>query len=310
MLHKNEYTEIIKNKSTEAGFSFCGISKAEQLTEEAKQLENWLHQGKHGKMHYMENYFEKRIDPSKLVPGSKSVISLMYNYFTDQKQNDISAPRLSQYAFGEDYHQVIKTKLRFLLSELQKEIGDFHARVFVDSAPVMEKAWAKKSGIGWQGKNTNIINPKAGSYFFLAEIICDLELNYDSPLKDYCGSCTACIDACPTDALHNAYTIDAGKCISYLTIELRDEILPTEFKNKMDGWMFGCDVCQDVCPWNRFSNHHKEDRFLPADGLLEMRKEDWVEITEEVYKNLFKNSAVERTKFAGLKRNILFLQKK
>lgn len=310
MQTNSQLTAFIKLKFAEAGFSFCGISKAGELTNEAKQLEQWLQQGKHGKMQYMENYFDKRINPCKLMPGAKSVISLMYNYFTPQKQDDVCAPKISKYAFGEDYHDVIKMKLRQTLSELQQEAGDFQARVFVDSAPVLEKAWAKRSGLGWQGKNTNLIHPKAGSFFFLAEIICDLELEYDGPIKDYCGTCTACIDACPTDALHTAYSLDATKCISYLTIELRDEILPGEFKNKMDNWMFGCDVCQDVCPWNRFSKQHSEPKFSAASELLEMKQEEWLEITKEVFNQMFKHSAVKRAKFAVLQRNISFLHKK
>ncbi|MBC8046809.1 MAG: tRNA epoxyqueuosine(34) reductase QueG [Fimbriimonadaceae bacterium] len=304
---QHQVTTFIKQKAAVSGFSFCGISKAGQLDDEARHLELWLKQNRNGKMQYMENHFDNRIDPSKLVPGAKSVISLMYNYFTTTKQKDSSAAKISQYAYGEDYHDVIKNKLHAFIAELRNEIGDFHCRIFVDSAPVLEKAWAKKSGIGWQGKNTNIINPKAGSFFFLAEIICDLELEYDGPIKDYCGSCTACIDACPTDALHDPYFIDATKCISYLTIELKDEILPAEFKNKMDNWMFGCDVCQDVCPWNKFSKQHDEPKFNPSNDLINMNKNDWKEITEEIFNSLFKNSAIKRTKYRGLKRNIRFI---
>ncbi len=300
-------TNLIKNLAAAAGFSFCGISKAEKLEEEAHLLENWLHQNRHGKMQYMENHFDKRIDPTLLMPGAKSVISLMYNYFTEEKQHQDAAFKISKYAFGEDYHDVIKMKLKELISGLQNEIGNFQARIFVDSAPVLEKAWAKKSGLGWQGKNTNIINPKAGSFFFLAEIICDLEFDYDGPIKDYCGTCTACIDACPTDALHDPYFIDASKCISYLTIELKDALIPETFKNKMDNWIFGCDICQDVCPWNRFSKQHAEQKFKPSSELMHLNNNGWMEMTEEIFKELFKNSAVKRTKFDGLKRNIHFV---
>lgn len=309
MTDKRELTQAFKQAAAENGFSFCGMSKAEPLDEEARQLEQWLKQGRHGKMRYMENYFDKRIDPCKLVPGAKSVISLMYNYYTTVKQTDTEAPVISKYAYGEDYHHVIKAKLKNLILYLQNTYGDFHARIFVDSAPVLEKAWAKKSGLGWQGRNTNLINPKAGSFFFLAEIICDLEFEYDGPIKDYCGSCTACIDACPTDALHEPYFIDATKCISYLTIELKDALIPETFKNSMDNRMFGCDICQDVCPWNRFSKQHQEKRFNPISDMLEFDKKDWEDLTEEIFYDIFKNSAVNRTKFAGLKRNILFLEK-
>jgi epoxyqueuosine reductase len=305
---KKKNTLLLRRLAADAGFSFCGISKAEKLQEEAHLLEKWLNNNKHGKMAYMENHFDKRVDPTLLVPGAKSVISLMYNYYNPAKPADSSAPKVSQYAYGEDYHIVIKEKLRHLVSQLHNEIGDFHARVFVDSAPVLEKAWAKKSGLGWQGKNTNVINPKSGSFYFLAEIICDVTFEYDTAIKDYCGTCTACIDACPTDALHNAYTLDASKCISYLTIELRDDILPAEYKSKMNGWMFGCDICQDVCPWNRFSKPHAESRFLPSADVLNMHKHEWYELTEEVFNALFKTSAVQRTKFSGLKRNIDLLR--
>lgn len=297
----------IKQLASSHGFAFCGISKAEKLSEEARQLEKWLQQGRHGKMLYMENHFDKRVDPSLLVPGAKSVISLMYNYHSHQKPSDQHAPKISQYAYGEDYHVVIKEKIRALVSDMQAITGQFSARIFVDSAPVLEKAWAKRSGLGWQGKNTNLIHPKAGSYFFLAEIICDLELDTDGPLKDYCGTCTACIDACPTQALYEPYQIDASRCISYLTIELRDANLPDEFAGKMDNWMFGCDICQQVCPWNRFAQQHQEPRFEANPDLLQMRSEDWEEITEEVFQKLFKDSAVSRTKWQGLKRNIQFL---
>ncbi|MFI5172069.1 MAG: tRNA epoxyqueuosine(34) reductase QueG [Chitinophagales bacterium] len=305
---KENITSFIKRAAAGAGFSFCGISKAEKLDDEARLLEQWLKQNRHGKMSYMENHFDMRVDPGKLVPGARSVISLMYNYYTRQKRAD-DGFKISTYALGEDYHEVIRNKLNALIKLIKETAGDFHSRVFVDSAPVLEKAWAVKSGIGWQAKNTNIINRNAGSFFFLAEIICDLDLIYDGPVKDHCGTCTACIDACPTDALHDPYFIDATKCISYLTIELKDELLPKEFSDKMEGYIFGCDICQDVCPWNRFSKQHTEPKFLPSDTFSNMQPDDWIELTEERFNTIFKNSAVKRTKFKGLKRNIQFINK-
>lgn len=297
----------IKEIATKLGFAFCGISKAAQLEAEAKLLEQWLQAGKHGKMQYMENHFDKRIDPRLLLPEAKSVITLMYNYYPN-KELSADQYKISKYAYGKDYHVVIKDKLFAMVDDLRTQFGEIAARVFVDSAPVMEKAWAKRSGIGWQGKNTNIINPKAGSFYFLAVLICDLDAAADGPIKDYCGTCTACLDACPTDAL-TPYTIDAQKCISYLTIELKDELLPTSFSGQMDNWMFGCDVCQDVCPWNRFAKPHTEARFLPSTDLQKMHNADWEELTEDIFKKLFRNAAVKRTKYSGLKRNIEFLKK-
>jgi epoxyqueuosine reductase len=288
------------------GFFAAGISKARRLDDEARKLEQWLGQGMQGKMSYLERNFEKRVDPRKLVPGAKSVISLLYNYCPSKTQNP-DAPKLAKYAYGEDYHFVLKRKLKTLLREMRKEFGDFEGRCFVDSAPVMERDWAKHSGVGWVGKNTLIIHPKAGSYFFLAELIVDLEFEYDGPISDYCGSCRKCIDACPTDAISDeGYLLDARKCISYLTIELR-EAIPEEFKGKMEDWAFGCDICQDVCPWNRFSKPHREEAFEPKDDLMEMEREAWHEITAEVFRDLFRKSAVKRTKFEGLKRNLAFL---
>jgi epoxyqueuosine reductase len=301
------YSQLIKQKSNDLGFFYCGISKAGFLEQEASQLEQWLKQQKNGKMSYMENHFDKRLDPRLLVENAKSVVSLALNYFPENIQNDPSSPKLSKYAYGEDYHFVIKDKLKELFSFIQHTIGEVGGRIFVDSAPVMDKAWAKKAGMGWMGKNTNIIHPKNGSFFFIAELILDLELQEDGPIKDYCGTCTRCIDACPTDALIEPYKIDASKCISYLTIELKDAILPNEFNGKMDNWAFGCDVCQDVCPWNRFSKPHNEPRFNPHADLLAMTSNDWKELTQEVFSELFKLSAVKRTKFEGLKRNIDFL---
>jgi epoxyqueuosine reductase len=255
----------------------------------------------------MTQHFDKRLDPTLLVDGAKSVISLMYNYYTEKKQIDAQAPKISIYAYGKDYHMVLKKKLKSMIKQIQQKIGSFEGRIFVDSAPVMERQWAREAGLGWLGKNTLLINKQSGSYFFLAEIICDLELEYDHPLnKDYCGTCTACIDACPTDAIQ-PYLVNASKCISYLTIELKDAI-PAEFAGKMNNWMFGCDICQQVCPWNRFSVPHQEPQFEPSEELLNMTASQWEEITEEVFNRIFKNSAVKRTKFIGLKRNIKFLK--
>lgn len=299
-------TRFLKRKANNLGFLSCGISKAVFLEEEATKLENWLNDGKHGKMKYMENHFDMRLDPRKLVPDAKSVISLSYNYFNENLQKDKDAPKISKYAYGNDYHKVIKEKLKILFRELQKEFGDINGRVFIDSAPIMEKAWAAKSGLGWIGKNTNLISQKVGSFYFLAEIIVDLEFEYDTPVTDHCGSCTACIDSCPTGALVKPYEIDASKCISYLTIELKDEI-PSEFNGKMDNWAFGCDVCQDVCPWNRFSRKHNEPLFNPNQEMMKMGKKEWEELTEETFEVIFKNSAVKRTKYKGLKRNISFI---
>ncbi len=271
---------------------------------EARRLEAWLRQGYHGKMAYMENHFEKRIDPRKLVEGARSVVTLLYNYYTDKKQTDPEAPKIATYAYGKDYHFVVKDKLKILMQTVAEQIGEVHGRCFVDSAPVLERDWAKRSGVGWIGKNTLLLHPRQGSYFFLAELIIDLDLVYDDPIKDYCGTCTRCIDACPTEAISpEGYVVDGSKCISYLTIELKDAI-PESLQPKMDGWMFGCDVCQQVCPWNRFATPHREPDFEPQAALLETPKAEWEEITEEVFQALFKNSAVKRTKYAGLKRNI------
>lgn len=286
---------------------FCGVSKAEFLEEEAPRLEKWLNSNFHGNMSYMENHFDKRLDPRLLVDGAKSVVSLALNYFPEKIQTNDSY-KLSKYAYGEDYHFIIKWKLKELMKFIQTEIGEVGGRVFVDSAPVLDRAWAKKSGLGWIGKNTNLINKQAGSFFFIAELIIDLELEPDGPVKDYCGTCTACIDECPTNAIPEPYVVDGSKCISYLTIELKDEIIPKEFQGKIEDWMFGCDICQDVCPWNRFSTPHSEPLLNPKPQLLGLNKKDWEDLTEEVFRDLFKNSAVKRTKFKGLKRNIGFLK--
>lgn len=307
MSKKAVYAQSIKTEAKRLGFLSCGISKAEFLEEEAPRLESWLHQNKHGKMHYMENHFDKRLDPTLLVEGSKSVISLTYNYYTDKLQQDPNAPKISKYAYGLDYHYVIKDKLNQLLEFIKEEIGDVHGRAFVDSAPIMEKAWAKKSGLGWIGKNSNLITQKVGSFYFISELIVDLDLEVDHAVTDHCGSCTACIDACPTEAITEPFQVDGSKCISYFTIELKDNI-PNEMKGKLDHWAFGCDVCQDVCPWNRFSKQHSEPLFNPTPELLSMTKNDWEEITQETFNKVFKKSAVKRTKYSGLKRNIKFLK--
>ena len=303
-------TKLIKQKASELGFSHVGISKSMFLEKEAKQLEVWLSNNFHGKMQYMENYFDKRTDPGKLVDGAKSVISLLFNYHNPLKQQDEDAPKISQYAYGKDYHFVLKKKLLELQSFITTNFGEINCRGFVDSAPVMDKVWAEKSGLGWIGKHSNLINKEKGSYFFIAELIVDLELTSDIPIKDYCGTCTKCIDACPTNAIIKPYVVDGSKCISYLTIELKDELLPKEFEGKMDNWMFGCDICQEVCPWNRFSTPHKEPMFEPHPDLLKLTKNEWEELTEDVFQNLFKKGAVKRTKYKGLKRNITFLGQK
>jgi epoxyqueuosine reductase len=299
-------TAIVKQMAAELGFQFCGISKAGFLENDAKKLELWLKNGFHGEMKYMENHFDKRLDPTLLVEGSKSVVSLLLNYSPSQKQNPDSF-KISKYAYGQDYHLVIKEKLKCFYQKIQEEIGEVNGRFFVDSAPVMDKVWAQKSGLGWMGKNGNIIHPKRGSFFFIAELILDLQLEADGPIKDFCGTCTKCMDACPTDALNQAYVVDGSKCISYLTIELK-EAIPNEFKGKMNDWIFGCDVCQDVCPWNRFSLVHSESSFQANEQLLAFSKADWEDISEEIFKETFKKSAVKRAKFEGLMRNINFLK--
>mgnify|MGYP000509860263 FL=1 len=304
---KLKNTQLIKEEAHRLGFSFVGFSKADFLEEEAPRLEKWLKDKQHGEMSYMENNFDKRLDPRLLVEGSKSVISLLYNYHSNQIQSDSSAPKISTYAYGEDYHFVVKRKLKSLLYFIQEKIGEVDARVFVDSAPVLDRAWAKKAGLGWVGKNANLINKNQGSYFFIAEVILDLDLSYDSPIQDYCGTCTKCIDACPTGAIIQPYVVDGSKCISYFTIELK-EAIPQEVKGKMDNWMFGCDICQQVCPWNSFSLQHNEPAFNPHPDLLSMTKGDWEDLQEDTFKELFRKSAVKRTKFEGLKRNIAFLK--
>ncbi|MFY7988610.1 MAG: tRNA epoxyqueuosine(34) reductase QueG [Flavobacterium sp.] len=300
-------TSIIKSESKRLGFLSCGISKAGFLEEEAPRLENWLNNQMNGQMSYMENHFDKRLNPMLLVDDAKSVISLLLNYYPSELQNQDSY-KISKYAYGEDYHYVIKEKLKDLLHFIQTEIGEVSGRAFVDSAPVLDKAWAAKSGLGWVGKNSNLITQKVGSFYFIAELIIDLELEYDTPTTDHCGSCTACLDACPTEAIVAPYVVDGSKCISYFTIELKDN-LPQEMKGKFDDWMFGCDVCQDVCPWNRFSKPHNEPLFEVNTDILNFSKSDWEEITLDTFQKVFKNSAVKRTKYEGLLRNINFLKK-
>ncbi len=300
-------TSLIKSEAKRLGFSHTGISSACFLEQEAPRLEQWLKNNMHGKMSYMERNFDKRLDPRLLVEGAKSVVSFVLNYFPEATQNDPQAPKISRYAYGKDYHLVIKEKLFHLLNFIRENIGEVNGRAFVDSAPVLDKAWAQKSGLGWIGKNSNLINPKNGSYFFIAELILDIELEPDLPITDYCGTCTKCIDACPTQAIIKPYVVDGSKCISYFTIELKDAF-PESLKNTFDDWVFGCDVCQEVCPWNRFSKPTQEPAFHPREGLLEMSKSDWYEITEDVFNKVFKDSAVQRTGFEGLKRNLEFLK--
>jgi len=306
VISKANYTNLIKTEAKRLGFLSCGISKAKFLEEEAPRLETWLTKNRHGEMTYMENHFDKRLDPTLLVPDSKSVVSLLLNYYPEKQQREDSY-KVSKYAYGTDYHFVIKDKLKSLFNFIQEEIGDVNGRVFVDSAPVLDKAWAAKSGLGWIGKHSNLITKETGSFYFIAELIIDLELDYDFPTTDHCGTCTACIDACPTQAIVDPYQVDGSKCISYFTIELKNEI-PSNVRGQFDDWMFGCDVCQDVCPWNRFSKPHNEPLFNTNPILLSHSKKDWEELTEEVFQNNFKKSPVKRTKYSGLIRNIEFLK--
>ncbi len=300
---RDQLGDRIKKAAYEVGFMFCGISKAEKLEDEAPKLEAWLNKGYHGRMTYMENHFDKRLDPSLLVPGAKSVITVAYNYFPENDINEGKKHKIAKYAFGQDYHHVIKEKLRNLVSQLQSLAGDFHARVFVDSAPVMERQWAQRSGLGWIGKNSLLLNRNAGSFFFLAEIICDLDLPSDGPVKDYCGTCTRCIDACPTDAIVGNTVVDASRCISYLTIELKEDI-KDDFSGAYDEWIFGCDICQDVCPWNRFARPHQESKFSVNQRLAAMTDSEWQELTEELFAEIARKSPMKRAKYEGMKRNI------
>ena len=307
---KEKYTTFIKQEAIRLGFLSCGISKAGFLEQEAPRLENWLNQNRHGKMAYMENHFDKRLDPTLLVDDAKSVISLLLNYYPAvelSKKQEKDSYKVSKYAYGQDYHFVIKEKLNALLSGIQSEIGEVSGRAFVDSAPVLDKAWAAKSGLGWIGKNANLITQKVGSFYFVAELIVDLELEYDVATTDHCGTCTACIDACPTEAIVAPYVVDGSKCISYFTIELKDN-LPNEMKGKFQDWAFGCDVCQDVCPWNKFAQPHNEPLFQPNESLLNFTKKDWEEITKETFNKVFQKSAIKRTKYEGFQRNIAFLK--
>ncbi len=307
-LIRRERSSFIKLKAAEVGFDFCGISAAGFLEEQAPRLENWLNRNHHGQMAYMANHFDMRLDPRKLVDGAKSVISVLLNYYPAEKmpegEHDI---KLSKYAYGMDYHFVLKDKLKALLIAIQDEIGAVSGRIFVDSAPVMDKVWAAKSGLGWVGRHSNLLNRDMGSFFFIGEIICDLDLEYDGAVKDYCGTCTKCIDACPTDAITEPYVVDGSKCISYYTIELK-EAIPAEVKGKFENWFFGCDICQDVCPWNRFAKPHTTPEFSIAPELSTFTRSDWEEITEEVFAELFRRSPLKRTKFEGLKRNVEFIK--
>lgn len=308
MNSKSRHTALVKQMAADLGFDFCGISKAEQLPEDAKYLEKWLDKGYHGKMQWMENHFEKRIDPTKLVPGAKSVISILFNYSPEENYDDANI-KISKYAYGQDYHFVIKDKMKTFMQRIGEEIGEVDGRVFVDSAPVLDRAWAAKGGLGWIGKHSLLITKQKGSFYFIAELILDLELDADGPTTDHCGTCTACIDACPTDAIVVDKVVDSTKCISYLTIELREQI-PSHFKNKMKGWAFGCDICQDVCPWNRFKESHSQEKFTPHPELGHLQKGDWQELTEEIFKDIFRKSAVKRAGYMKLKENIDFVSSK
>lgn len=305
-MRPEELSAFIKQTSLELGFSFCGMSPAEFLEEEAPRLENWLKQGQHGAMRYLENHFDKRLDPRLLVPGAKSVISLLYNYFPEKDLASEENFKVAKYAYGEDYHHVIRDKLNIFLEKIRQRVGQVEGRAFVDAAPVMERAWARKSGLGWIGKNSLLLNKERGSFFFLAELITDLVVAPDAPVRDYCGTCTACQDACPTDAIPTPYTLDASRCISYFTIELKESI-PESMKGRFENWIFGCDICQDVCPWNRFSTPHHEPRFNPVNEMKDMTRKDWTELTEETFGRVFGKSALQRTRFSGLSRNIKFV---
>jgi len=307
MSNTARHTRIIKTIAADMGFDHCGIAKAHRLEEDARRLENWLNKGMHGTMQYMEDHFDLRIDPSKLVPGARSVITLLFNYFPAQQQPP-GVPKISKYALGNDYHEVIRTKLKLFLQKIKEQVGEISGRGFVDSAPVLERSWAQNAGIGWVGKNGNLISKQGGSFFFIATLITDLELEYDAPfIKDHCGTCTKCIDACPTEAILPDKVVDGSKCISYFTIELKEALIPGAMKGKFDNWMFGCDVCQDVCPWNRFSKPTHELNFTPLPEVLHFTKNDWEELTEENFKTIFRNSPLRRSKYQGIKRNLKFI---
>lgn len=305
---QQQHSNLIKSLANGLGFNYCGIAKAALLTNDAKRLEQWLAKGMHGNMQYMENHFDMRIDPTKLVPGAKSVITLLLNYFPEKQQHS-EMPKIAKYAYGKDYHEVIRDKMKELIRLMKETIGEVNGRGFVDSAPVLERAWAVKSGLGWVGKNGNLINKQQGSFFFIATLITDLELEYDSPyVKDFCGTCTKCIDSCPTDAILPDKVIDGSKCISYFTIELKEALIPESMNGKFDNWMFGCDTCQDVCPWNRFSKRTNEEAFTPIPAILNFSFNQWEELTEESFKEIFKQSPLKRSKFAGIKRNLHFIK--
>jgi epoxyqueuosine reductase len=307
-LNQQHYSNVLKRTAALSGFDHCGIAKAMVLNEDAKRLESWLNNSFHGNMKYMENYFDLRIDPSKLVPGAKSVITLLKNYYPSEKQSE-DAPKISKYAWGNDYHSVIKQQINLFFAEIQKSIGQINGRGFVDSAPVLERTWAQKSGLGWIGKNGNMITKHSGSFFFIATLIVDIELEYDDPFaKDYCGSCTRCIDACPTDAILDNKIINGSKCISYYTIELKEALIPSEMNGKLDDWVFGCDVCQDVCPWNRFSKPHSEAAFVPLPEILNLSTKEWEQLSEESFKKTFRDSPLKRTKWQGIQRNLKFIK--
>ncbi|HTL09302.1 MAG TPA: tRNA epoxyqueuosine(34) reductase QueG [Chitinophagaceae bacterium] len=307
ILRTTQHTNFIKQTATQLGFDYCGVAKAQRLDEDARRLEAWLNNNQHGSMKYMENYFDMRVDPARLVPGAQSVITLLLNYYPPVQQTEATA-KIAKYAYGEDYHEVIREKLRTLLALLREEIGDINGRGFVDSAPVLERAWAMRSGLGWIGKNGNLINQKRGSFFFIATLITDLPLEYDHPIaKDYCGSCTRCIDTCPTEAILPNKVVDGSRCISYFTIELKDQLIPSEMKGRFDNWMFGCDTCQDVCPWNRFSRPGNEPAFAPLQEILQFSLADWQGLTEKAFKEIFRHSPLKRAKYAGIQRNLSFL---
>ncbi len=308
MISPSNYKSYIIEQATTLGFDYCGFAAAKPLDEDARRLEQWLSKGMQGTMQYMENHFDLRIDPTKLFPGAKTVITLLFNYFPSEKQNE-QAPKIAKYAYGEDYHDIIRKKLKLLLQNIKNEIGDIQGRGFVDSAPVLERSWALQSGLGWIGKNGNLINKKSGSFFFIATLITDLKIEPDPPfLKDYCGTCTACIDHCPTDAILPNKVIDASRCISYFTIELKEALIPENYKGQFEDWMFGCDICQDVCPWNRFSKPHHSSELKPIPEILNLSNAEWEAMTEESFNRIFNDSPLKRTQFKGIKRNIRFLR--
>jgi epoxyqueuosine reductase len=299
-------TKIIKDIATRLGFDYCGIAKAQRLDDDAERLQQWLHKGMHGTMQYMENHFEMRVDPSRLVPGARSVITLLKNYYPPESQKD-TAPRIAKYAYGKDYHLVIRERMKSFLATIHDELGEVNGRGFVDSAPVLERSWAQRSGLGWIGKNGNLLTREAGSFFFIATLITDLDLEYDDPfVKDLCGTCTRCIDACPTEAILPGKVVDGSKCISYFTIELKEQLIPSEMQGRFQDWSFGCDTCQDVCPWNRFSKPHHEVEFAPIQEVLDLSTREWMEMSEEAFKKIFRDSAISRTKWKGMQRNIRF----